>query len=287
MSTLISIVMLTRNALNYTKECVESVIRHTPEPFEFIFVDNGSTDGTVPYLQTIPSSKLICNQENRGFAAGNNQGIAAASGEYICLLNNDTIVTQGWLTRLLAWLKRNPSIAIVGPRSNNVAASQRVTGVRYNGAVELEQFAASWALLYKDQGFFPHKLIGHCMLFPKSLVTRIGGLDERFFPGNYEDDDFSLRARISGSILWIANDVYIHHYGGSTFRTNQANYAAISLDNANKFAKKWSLGISGFELEHFGYNPSDIVAREKPFRADRHFCPIRVGGDRTHENRAD
>ncbi|BBH21093.1 glycosyl transferase [Paenibacillus baekrokdamisoli] len=275
MPAFISIVMLTRNALNYTKECIESVIRHTPEHFEFVFVDNGSTDGTLDYLQSVPSSKLICNEVNRGFAAGNNQGIAAASGDYICLLNNDTVVTDGWLTRLLAWLNKDPSIAIVGPRSNNVAWAQRVNEVTYREPSEMDGFAFHWAFRHKDQGFFPHKLIGHCMLFHKSLITRIGVLDERFFPGNYEDDDFCLRARISGKILWVANDVYIHHYGGSTFRTNQTNYAASALNNANKFAHKWSLGISGFELDNYGYNPSDIVEREKPFRPHRHYVPLK------------
>ncbi|MDF2959653.1 MAG: epsH [Paenibacillus sp.] len=274
MPSLISIVILTRNALAYTKECLESILKHTTEPIELVFVDNGSTDGTLEYLQSIPSSKLICNPENRGFAAGNNQGITASSGEYICLLNNDTVVTEGWLTRLRAWLDKDPSIAIVGPRSNNVAWSQKVHDISYQNAQELEEFARHWAFHHKDQGFFPHKLIGHCMLFHKSLITKIGGLDERFFPGNYEDDDFCLRARISGSILWVANDVYIHHYGGSTFRTNQTNYAASALNNADRFAKKWGLGITGFELDHYGYNPSEIVEREKPFRVERHYVPI-------------
>jgi GT2 family glycosyltransferase len=77
MPSLISIVMLTWNGLKFTKECVESILRHADDNVEiqFVFVDNGSTDGTVEYLQTIPSSKLICNQENKGFAAANNQGV--------------------------------------------------------------------------------------------------------------------------------------------------------------------------------------------------------------------
>ncbi|WP_028552052.1 glycosyltransferase family 2 protein [Paenibacillus sp. UNC451MF] len=278
MPSLISIVIVTRNAMNYTKECVESILRNTVENFEFVFVDNGSTDETIEYLQSIPLSKLICNEENRGFAAANNQGILASNGDYICLLNNDTIVTEGWLTRLLAWLDQDPSIGIVGPRSNNVAASQCVHHVPYQSPnqtpQEIEKFAQKWAEDHAEDGFFPHKLIGHCMLFRKNLITKIGGLDERFFPGNYEDDDFCLRTRISGHILWVANDVYIHHYGGSTFRTNQYDYRATSVLNAEKFTKKWSLGISGFEIDHYGYTPSDIIDREKPFRNERHYVPL-------------
>ena len=278
MTSPISIVMLTWNGLKFTKECVESVMRHADDSIsiQFVFVDNGSSDGTVDYLRTVPSSKLICNQENKGFAAGNNQGILASDGEYICLLNNDTVVTQGWLTRLLGCLQKDPTIAIVGPRSNNVAWSQLVYNVPYKSTPEMEAFAFQWSLQHKDKGFFPHKLIGHCMLFHKDLIAKIGGLDERFFPGNYEDDDFCLRARISGQILWVANDVYIHHYGGSTFRTNQTNYSASAYMNAERFSKKWSLGVSGLELDQFGYNPSEIVEREKPFRVERHYIPIHM-----------
>ncbi|TDF92558.1 glycosyltransferase family 2 protein [Paenibacillus piri] len=275
MPSLVSIVILTLNGLKYTQECVESILKHAHEDIELelVFVDNGSTDGTLDFLRTIPSSKLICNQVNRGFAGGNNQGIAASGGDYICLLNNDTVVTEGWLARLLAWLNKDPSIGIVGPRSNNVAWSQRVSPIHYQSAEGLQAFAMNWSLLHQGQGFFPHKLIGHCMLFSKRLVEQIGGLDERFFPGNYEDDDFCLRARIYGHILWVANDVYIHHYGGSTFVANRTNYSASALGNAERFAKKWSLGISGFELDHYGYNPSDLVEREKPFRPRRHYIP--------------
>ncbi|NOU67935.1 glycosyltransferase [Paenibacillus sp. LMG 31461] len=276
MPSLISIVMLTWNGLKFTKECVESILRHADDniKIQLVFVDNGSTDGTVEYLQTIPSSKLICNQDNKGFAAGNNQGIAEADGEYICLLNNDTVVTEGWLIRLLGCLQKNPNIAIVGPRSNNVAWSQLVYNVPYKSSAEMEVFAAHWSLMHKDQGFFPHKLIGHCMLFHKDLIRTIGGLDERFFPGNYEDDDFCLRARVSGQILWVANDVYIHHYGGSTFQSNKTNYSASAYSNAERFSRKWSLGITGLELDQFGYNPSELVEREKPFRIERHYIPI-------------
>lgn len=64
-----------------------------------------------------------------------------------------------------------------------------------------------------------------------------------------------MRARISGQILWIANVVYIHQYGGSTFKSNQTNYSASAYSNAERFSKKWSLGMSGLELDQFVYNP--------------------------------
>jgi len=93
---LTSIVILTHNQLPYTRLCVESLRLCTVEPHELIFVDNASTDGTVEYLRSL-GSKVINNDTNRGFPAAVNQGIQASSGQQILLLNNDCIVTTGWL----------------------------------------------------------------------------------------------------------------------------------------------------------------------------------------------
>ncbi|RUS48712.1 glycosyltransferase [Cohnella sp. AR92] len=278
MPPLVSIIILTHNEIALTRECVESIIKHTPESYELIFVDNGSADGTADYLLGVPGSKLIRNRSNLGFAAGCNQGMAIAEGEYLCLLNNDTVVTDGWLTRLHAWLDKYPGIGIVGPRTNYVAGAQRVNAVPYSNMEEMHAFAKDWAERHREQGFYPYKLIGFCMLFRRSLIDRIGGLDESFFPGNYEDDDFCLRTRISGSLLWAASDVYIHHYGSRTFHSKTfANDADISA-NAERLARKWNIPMTGQELSGHGYDTSEVVDRELPFRTERHFVPLRPPG---------
>lgn len=268
--SLTSIVVLTKDRLDLTKRCVESVIRNTDIPFEWIFVDNGSKDDTIEYLQTVQNAKVVQNSKNKGFAAGCNQGIVAASGKYIVLLNNDTVVTPGWLLKLHMWLKRVPSIGIVGPVSNFVAPIQRVDDAVYQSLEELDAYAEKRSLLFKEKGFYPHRLTGLCMLFPVELVNRIGGMDERFFPGNYEDDDFCIRARISGYTLWVAQDVFIHHEGHGTFGGRDITYKLSSLKNADKFRQKWSVGRSAFEIDQCGYNPSDIVTREVHFIPARH-----------------
>ena len=91
--------ILTFNELEYTKKCVESIRRHTPEPHEIIFVDNGSTDGTVKWLRKLVKEHATTNSsrtaKTSAFAKGCNQGIEAASGDFILLLNNDVVVTEG------------------------------------------------------------------------------------------------------------------------------------------------------------------------------------------------
>ncbi len=98
---LTSIVIVTYNQLEYTRQCLDSIRRLTGEPFELIAIDNGSNDGTVEYLRGFQDVRLIANGTNRGFPAAANQGIAASSGRQVLLLNNDVIVTTSWLCRLL------------------------------------------------------------------------------------------------------------------------------------------------------------------------------------------
>lgn len=264
---LVSIIMLTRNAVAYTKECIHSILKNTKENIEFIFVDNGSTDETIAYLQSIPNGKVILNNENKGFAKGCNQGLAEAKGDFIILLNNDTVVTKNWLTRLLWWLKVDQSIGIVGPKSNVVLEPQRINNVPYNTILEMERFAKKIMEANRGTGMETEIISGLCMVFRKELIQQIGGLDERFSPGNYEDDDFSIRTMISGKRLWVANDVYIHHYGNKSFKENTEDYEQILRNNLQKFIDKWN---------YSNYNSKkQLVEAEKPFNPERHFIPLK------------
>jgi GT2 family glycosyltransferase len=95
------------NQLEFTRHCITALVRHTRRPWELIVVDYASTDGTAVYLGGVHDAAavpvtMICNRENRGFAAAINQGLAAARGEYLVMLNNDVVVTDAWLDQLTA-----------------------------------------------------------------------------------------------------------------------------------------------------------------------------------------
>ncbi len=94
---LTSIVIVTYNEIGFTRQCLDSIRLLTDEPYEIIVVDNGSTDGTVEYLRAMGDVRLIENDSNRGFPAAANQGMAVAAGKQVLLLNNDVVVTTGWL----------------------------------------------------------------------------------------------------------------------------------------------------------------------------------------------
>jgi GT2 family glycosyltransferase/glycosyltransferase involved in cell wall biosynthesis/Flp pilus assembly protein TadD len=240
----VSIIILTFNQLKYTQECIESIRKHTPEPHEIIFVDNGSNDGSVKWLRKLVDKnsnyQLIENKKNLGFSKGCNQGIKASSGEYIVLLNNDVVVTENWLDGMLKCQNIGPDIGIVGPMTNHISGPQKVPCVGYSDIEQLHAYARAFRIKNRSRRIPNRRVVGFCMLFRKQLVEEIGFLDENFGSGNFEDDDLCLRAVLAGYRNMIAGDVFIHHYGSQTFIGNGIDYGSSLSGNRKIFIEKWS-----------------------------------------------
>ncbi len=240
-----SIIILAHNQLEHTRLCLDSIRAHTPLPHELILVDNASTDGTAEYFRSFAEQHrkviVITNRKNLGFAGGNNQGLAAARGDCVVLLNNDTVVTEGWLERMLAALQRHPDIGIVGPMSNYVAGPQLISDVPYKNLEEMPAFAAEWSRTHAGQAQETGRVVGFCLLARRSVIERIGGLDEQFGSGNFEDDDFCLRAAFAGFRICIAQDAFVHHTGSRTFIGAKIDYRESMLRNWKLFKAKWGM----------------------------------------------
>ncbi|MEK7700204.1 MAG: glycosyltransferase, partial [Planctomycetota bacterium] len=238
-----TIIILTWNALDYTKKCVHSIQHHTSYPHEIIFVDNASTDGTVEYLRNLVKEhsnyKLIENKENRGFAAGNNQGAAAASGEYVLLLNNDVLVSDGWLESLVESLEKDEKIGMVGPITNSISGRQMINSIPYADDGGFHEF--SQKIRKACYGWLTprYRIAGFAVLMKKSLYEDVGGLDESFGTGNYEDDDLCLKIREKGYAIMVDESVFIHHYRSQTFIENKIDYRNSLSVNESKFMGKW------------------------------------------------
>ena len=266
---LTSIVILTHNQLEYTRKCLESLRRLTDEPYELIVVDNGSTDGTMEYLGTLPGVRLIPNDTNRGFPAAANQGIAASTGNQILLLNNDTIVTTGWLGRLLRALHSDPAIGLVGPCSNCVSGPQQVE-VRYESLADLDGFAWDWGKAHDGL---------HGRRHPPGWVLLAdppGG--HRSESGSWTSSSASAATMTTitacaaiqaGYRAVIAADAFVHHFGGQTFIGMGMDFTAVMNQNEQRFRDKWSGGHRG---EHF----SPTTDRLKP--ATSHFGAKAIRG---------
>ncbi|MEY4374533.1 MAG: hypothetical protein RL760_699, partial [Candidatus Eisenbacteria bacterium] len=248
----VSLVILTWNQLDVTKACIESLRRHTSARHEWVFVDNGSTDGTVEFLRALaaerPDTVLIENGRNLGFARGCNQGRTVATGEYVLFLNNDVLVTEGWLDGLLECLAATTRAGFVGPMTNAISGRQQVDVVGYDALHDLDAFAADWRARHRHQRVPSARVVGFCMLGRASLLDRIGGFDESFGTGNFEDDDLCLRAELAGFRNVIAGDVFIHHFGSRSFLGNGVDHAATMTHNRAVFDAKWnSPGAGGVD----------------------------------------
>ncbi|KIQ95143.1 putative glycosyl transferase [Anoxybacillus thermarum] len=244
-----SIIILTHNKLDYTKQCIESIRQYTREgTYEIIVVDNHSTDGTVEWLRSQKDIRTIFNNENVGFPKGCNQGIQVATGENILLLNNDVIVTKNWLDHLLVCLHSADDIGAVGPVTNSAAYYSAIP-VSYTSINEMHAFASQYNVLDPNKWEERLKLIGFCMLIKKEAADKVGLLDERFTPGNFEDDDYSVRLRQAGYRLILCKDTFIHHYGSVSWKDDGSGYSKLLRDNQKKFEEKWDVDAEAYDIE--------------------------------------
>jgi GT2 family glycosyltransferase/predicted SAM-dependent methyltransferase len=255
---MISIVIPAWNQQEMTDECIASVIENT-QKFELIVVDNGSDppielgEGWLnvtcfgsagrEYISGGTSGNralVLRNDENLGFPAAVNQGIRAAKGDVIVLLNNDVIVTPGWSERLLTHLE---TCSIVGPLTNYSAGVQRTVIPVYEDAEELYANAKAWGEKYDGQSMEVNWLIGFCFAFDRSLFDELGAFDESMWPSSGEEIDFCLRARKAGHVIRVARDIYVHHEGSKTFRDLESagimTYKAACENSGKHLAYKW------------------------------------------------
>jgi GT2 family glycosyltransferase len=138
------------------------------------------------------------------------------------------------------------AIGLVGPMSNYAAPPQLVEGVPYRHVLDVHAFARRWRDEHRGQWFTVPKLSGFCLLMKRAVYTQIGGLDERFGLGFFDDDDLAERARRVGFELAVAHDLFVHHFGSRTFVGNGIDAGKLLGENAKRFADKWGLpGIDG------------------------------------------
>jgi GT2 family glycosyltransferase/glycosyltransferase involved in cell wall biosynthesis len=241
------IIMVSFNNREYLQLCLESIWARTEYPrFRVVVVDNASGPDVVAYLQAEqarqPRLSVIYNPENAGFARANNQGLAAVGeAEYVVLLNDDTVVTRGWLSRLVAHLRADPQLGLVGPLTNWASNAAKIT-TEYDGLDlgRLEAFAARQTVAHLGRRHPTQRLDMFCTALRRQVAQEIGPLDEAYGLGMFEDDDYALRLKRAGYRLAIAADVFVHHWGWSSFgQLDQADYDRIFEANRRYYEQKW------------------------------------------------
>ena len=242
---LVSIIVLCYNQLEYTRQCVESILSKTAYPnYELILVDNASTDGTAAYLRELDAREekvhIVLNGENRGFAGGNNDGLALAKGSLLLLLNNDTVVTRGWLTGMVKRF-RDRTVGVVGPVTNSIGDEAMINlGYRKNVA-RMPALAYAYTAAHMGEDF-PNSgtLAMFCYMFSREVLETVGPLDEGYGIGMFEDDDYCAAVRRAGYGIVLAEDVFVHHYGSVSFKKlEDATYRQLFEKNKARFESKW------------------------------------------------
>jgi GT2 family glycosyltransferase len=249
---LASIIVPCFNQLAYTRLCIAALAKHTRGPWELVAVDNGSTDGTAEYLAGVRDVApfpvtIVSNARNLGFPAACNQGLAQARGSYLVLLNNDAVVTAGWLDQLTALADSEPSIGMTGPVSNYAPPPQLLSEATYSNLDQMHQFAARWRRERRGKWLKASKLSGFCLLIKRAVLDKVGMLDERFGLGLFDDDDLSLRVRHAGFALAVALDLFVHHFGNRTFVGAGIDTKGLLAANLAQFTAKWGADTPSFE----------------------------------------
>lgn len=247
---LVSIVILTFNKLELTKQCINRIRENTAD-YEIVIVDNASEDGTREWLQELEASSndvvVVLNDVNEGFAAGCNRGFRTANNELVCLLNNDTEPLRGWLDAMRD--AHVDGVGAVGAKLLYPDGTIQHAGVHF---------------VQRDQPFLhmspTHRFLGAsadlpaanvlepvpgvtaaCFLTSKSVWKDVGGIDEGYIIANFEDVDFNLRIRDSGlAVIYQPFAVVIHHEHGSWDARSDAKMRSYFVHNYHRLISTWN-----------------------------------------------
>ncbi|MBU1073279.1 glycosyltransferase, partial [bacterium] len=201
--------------------------------------------------------------------------------DYLVLLNSDVVVTAGWLDKLIACAEAHPQAGVVGPVTNSITGVQKLPKVGYDTETlkDLDLFAKMHGDAVAGQDEPALWVVGFCMLIKREVMTRIGGLDERYGLGNFEDTDYCLRNFLAGYQTLIAMDCFVHHFGSRSFAAARVDYRKSLETNWEIFKEKWGIPAETaygekFDLEGIildGHNP---VLHYHPLPRARGMMPI-------------
>jgi GT2 family glycosyltransferase len=269
----VSVVVVCHDGLPFTKLCLASLLERTEaDGLEVVVVDNGSRDGTAAYLDRLaavsPCVRVLRNAENRGFPTAVNQGLAAARGETLVLLNNDVVLPAGWLAPLLAALS-DPAVGVAGPVTNRIGTESEVE-CDHRTLGELEAAAAARAAAHAGELRDVRMAAMFCLALRRATLERVGPLDEGFGLGLLEDDDYAERVRAADLRVVCAEGALVHHFGEASFGGLVASGERERLLRANRrrFEAKHGAAWRPYERRR-GARYAEVTERIRALVADR------------------
>ena len=296
LSSSLSVILPLHGGREDLRLCLDSLEKCREFVSEVVVVDNASLDDAAEEAVGREWVTVLRNEANRGFAAACNQGVEATTGEVILFLNSDTVVPPVGLAWLVQSLRASGSIAAAGPYTNRAGHGQQITPT-YTSLDTLDLFAHDFAER-QEADTDCDMLVGLCLAVKRSAFVEVGGFDERFGLGTFEDNDLCYRLRRAGYRLVRSSRSFVHHGGSHTFARMQVDMSALLARNQRLFRHKWQEDIecgyashlSGLSAEPIHFDPArhpDVRTRriqELARRADISLCMIvkdeaRVLGD--------
>lgn len=259
----LSVIIVSWNVRDLLRRCIHSILSHADAhvSLEVIVVDNGSTDGSPQMVEAeFPSVCLIANAENRGFTAGNNQGLAIAGGRTVFLLNPDAEVVGNALSTLVAFADAHHDVGVIGPQLRNPDGSVQSSRRRFP-TLATALFESTWL-----QPVAPHRLLeryyvldqpdeavldvdwvdGAALLARREAVERVGPLDESFFMYS-EELDWCRRFRQAGwRVVYLPTAQIIHHRGKSSDQVVAARHVHFQTSKVLYFRKHHGALVAEF-----------------------------------------
>ena len=245
----LSIVIPTYNAHEWIQGCIDSITLHHPaNDYEIIVVDDLSTDDSVAIVrQQYPNVRLFANEKNVGFGKTVNVGLAAALGEYLLVLNNDTWMHDGALDAMIAFLDTHPDVGIVGPKvlSGDGSLQQQCRRriptpmaalLYFTGVAKLfpkNPRVAGYLMTAADESQTTEvdSVSGACLTVRRAVVDQLHGFDEEYYLYG-EDMDFCWRTKLAGWKVVYHPAATITHFGGQGGTGKKRVYATIEWHRA-------------------------------------------------------
>ncbi len=208
------------NALRSTRDCLESVRHFAPPWARIVVVNDGSDARTTEFLRAQEGIVLLENEVNIGFVKTANRGLLFSDAPWVCLLNSDTLLTEGALERMVARCERDPTIGLCCPLANGAVN----LSVKLPPGADVFSFARRVARTSPARYPDATTIVGYCLLVRREVIRTLGVFDEVFGRGYCEETDLHYRARDAGWRCVVADDTWIHHRQGASFSDSDARF---------------------------------------------------------------
>ena len=240
------------NQPEFTRSCIDSIVKNTEYPYRIIVIDNASEPETKRYLEALRKEQgsrfeLIRNEDNKGFIKAVNQALGISDAPYVCIMNNDTVAASGWLERMVDFARTHEDVGLINPQCDG------------HGDTSIDVYALGLAGR-KGAYMEMNQCHGFCMLVKREVIEKIGCLDEEYGIGGYDDTDYSMRAHLAGYRCVAVKDAYVWHRLHTSF-DKAGNREEWVRRNRKIYYDKWGKHLRVGIMASIGDDGDDTLSR--------------------------